>query len=672
MKPLDLILREKLNIDGKTDKNITAETNPLYVSLGEVINLLKNTSDEDTKEMAEDLPGLENLVKLFNLDETEKKALLILLAPEIDPKYERIYAYIQDDLNRKYATIRLMSFLLSGNGNAKNKILAHFLPNFPLQKFSLVKICDGPDEVPYIHRPLRIEESVKNYIIQLYRLDERIKSFCRLTPPLNNGENLSKSKDLLVGIKEGIQRKKRFLVHLYGPSDSEKRNTALVIASQLGYGLLTVNTPIARQNFQSFEELFRILFRESMLSGSLIYFDNFDSVFEDEKYLLHESMLFDVLDELSWLTFFSSRKQWKPKHLPREILFAEHPFPHPAYDESIRLWKENLEEVDGALAREVGSGPAQLFKFTEGEIEEVVRIVKAFKYTGQKIDKKLVYDVCRERVSAELNNLAQNLRLPYRLGDIVLLDEQKKQLENIISSYRNQYKVFEDWGFKRLFLSSGISALFTGPPGTGKTMAAAIMANEMGLDLYRIDLSRIVSKYIGETEKNLAKIFDAADGSGVILFFDEADALFGKRTAVRDAHDRYANIEVSYLLQRIEEYNGPVILASNFRRNIDEAFVRRIHFVLEFPFPDERMRESIWAKVFPPQAPMDNNIDFKFLAKRFKVSGGNIRNIALSSAFFAAEDGCTINMKHVVHGVKSELQKVGKTFEPSDFGSYWV
>jgi len=193
-------------------------------------------------------------------------------------------------------------------------------------------------------------------------------------------------------------------------------------------------------------------------------------------------------------------------------------------------------------------------------------------------------------------------------------------------------------------------------------MAAGIIAHELELDLYRIELSRIVSKYIGETEKNLAQIFDAAEGAGVILFFDEADALFGKRTEVKDAHDRYANIEVSYLLQRIEEYNGLVILASNFRRNIDEAFLRRMHFIVEFPFPDEKMRKEIWKKVFPEEAPLAKNIDFGFLAKNFKLSGGNIRNVALAGAFWATENSGQITMEHLLQGVKREYQKMGKSF----------
>ena len=215
-----------------------------------------------------------------------------------------------------------------------------------------------------------------------------------------------------------------------------------------------------------------------------------------------------------------------------------------------------------------------------------------------------------------------------------------------------------------------MNVLFAGPSGTGKTMSAQIIAGELGLDLYRIDLSTVVSKYIGETEKNLGRIFREAEDSNSILFFDEADALFGKRSEVRDSHDRYANIEISYLLQKMEEYQGIVILATNFRKNIDDAFVRRLHFAVEFPFPDEEYRLQIWQKVFPQEAPLGQDADLELLARQFKVSGGNINNIGVTSAFLAAQDGQVIKMEHLIRATKREYQEMGKLLVESDFGSY--
>jgi SpoVK/Ycf46/Vps4 family AAA+-type ATPase len=231
--------------------------------------------------------------------------------------------------------------------------------------------------------------------------------------------------------------------------------------------------------------------------------------------------------------------------------------------------------------------------------------------------------------------------------------------------------VYSDWGFeKKLSLGKGLNVLFSGPSGTGKTMAAEIVAHELQLDLYKIDLSTIVSKYIGETEKNLNRIFKEGQASNAILFFDEADAIFGKRSEVKDAHDRYANIEIAYLLQKMEEYDGMVVLATNFRKNIDDAFSRRMHFTLDFPVPDELDRKRIWLNIFPGNAPLDKDIDFDFLARQFQITGGNIKNIALGAAFLAAQNGNLINMKNIIRATKREYQKMGKLCTEDDFADY--
>ena len=212
--------------------------------------------------------------------------------------------------------------------------------------------------------------------------------------------------------------------------------------------------------------------------------------------------------------------------------------------------------------------------------------------------------------------------------------------------------------------------MFTGPSGTGKTMAAEIIAGDLGLDLYKIDLSMMVSKYIGETEKNLSAVFSEAETSNAILFFDEADALFGKRSEVKDSHDRYANIEVGYLLQRMEEYEGVVILATNLRKNLDDAFVRRLHFTVEFPFPDEKNRRQIWEGIWPQDTPREPDLDLDSLARRFAVTGGNIRNIAVAAAFLAAHNGNLVDMGHLMRATQREYQKMGKVVAEGEFEHY--
>jgi SpoVK/Ycf46/Vps4 family AAA+-type ATPase len=254
----------------------------------------------------------------------------------------------------------------------------------------------------------------------------------------------------------------------------------------------------------------------------------------------------------------------------------------------------------------------------------------------------------------------------------VLPLDRQDQLRRLANWVRYRHRVHEEWGFgRKLSRGKGLNVLFTGPSGTGKTMAAEVLAGDLGLDLYQIDLSSVVSKYIGETERNLAVIFDEAEDSQAILFFDEADSLFGKRTEVKDAHDRYANIEVNFLLQRVEQYEGVVILASNLQRNLDEAFLRRMFDVVEFPFPDGALRERMWQSHLSGDADRDADIDLPFLGSQFKLTGGNIKNIVLDAAFRAAADGSAIGMKHLMLGTKTELQKQGKLPTKADFDRYY-
>ncbi len=274
----------------------------------------------------------------------------------------------------------------------------------------------------------------------------------------------------------------------------------------------------------------------------------------------------------------------------------------------------------------------------------------------------------RRLAGGHLDELAIRIRPRRSWDDLVLPAEHFAQASELVARYRHRTTVYGPWGFPSV-PSSGLTALFSGPSGTGKTMTAEVLAADLGLDLYRIDLSSVVSKYIGETEKNLERIFTAATAGNVVLFFDEADALFGKRSEVGDAHDRYANIEVSYLLQRLEQYDGLVILATNLRKNMDDAFLRRIDVAIEFDLPEPEQRRAIWEKAFPATAPV-GELDFDFLADRFDVSGGNITNAALAAAFLAADRAEPIGMEHVVLGMKREFQKLGRLRTESEFDRY--
>jgi len=279
-----------------------------------------------------------------------------------------------------------------------------------------------------------------------------------------------------------------------------------------------------------------------------------------------------------------------------------------------------------------------------------------------------VQAACRMLSNRNLGDRARRIVPKHRLSDIVLPDEQRTQLEEVCQQSAHRHVVLGQWGFgRKVSLGKGLNVLFSGPPGTGKTMAAEGLANELQLELYKIDLSQVVSKYIGETEKNLDQVFRAAQSSNAILFFDEADALFGKRSEVSDAHDRYANIEVAYLLQKMEEYEGISILATNLKKNLDEAFVRRIQFIVDFPFPDAQFRRRLWRGMFPAEAPRDASIDLDLLAARFPLAGGNIQNVVINASYLAASNGGLINMKHLMRATRSELKKLGRVINEADF-----
>ncbi len=276
---------------------------------------------------------------------------------------------------------------------------------------------------------------------------------------------------------------------------------------------------------------------------------------------------------------------------------------------------------------------------------------------------------CREQARGRLDDLAQRITTPAGWDELVLPREQKQALHEIVATVRQRATVYERWGFAAKGARGlGVSALFAGTSGTGKTLAAEIVAHELRLDLYRIDLSQVVSKYIGETEKNLQRVFAAAETAGAVLLFDEADALFGKRSEVKDSHDRYANMEVSYLLQRMESYRGLAVLTTNQQQALDPAFRRRIRFIVQFPFPDEPERAAIWARVFPAATPVEG-LDMALLS-RLNVAGGNIRNIALGAAFLAADEGRAVNMSHLLRTARAECAKLGRSLTDTEVGGW--
>lgn len=625
------------------------------------------SSDDILQELAEldkkmiDMEVLNRLKEKLHLNDLEVKIILIVFAPEINSKYERVYAYLQDNLNRVYPTVQLLVLLLCKTPIETQELFDYFIKPSKFTMLHLIEFTSSDSNELLFQQPLRLTSSVRNYLLGDIHLAGTLKSYCHIIEPK---QDYNKNLKVEQYIESGIKNSERYLLNIYGTSKKRKKEEALQIASYFGFGLLCVDTVEAIKDEPLISKLIPLLIRDALLSGTILYFESFDSFLKSERN--QEAKLFTQLEQLAWLTLFSTKTIWSPLNIPKKQNFHAFKETQNEQYELKEYWQNTIGQFDTKLALNIAPLLANTFQFTEDEIDNIIQLLHTQIRFGKSINKKMILELCRSRISNNLSQYAQHIISTNNIEDIVIPSKQRSQLQEVMVHYNYQNKVFEEWGYKKYFQSKGLSLLFSGSSGTGKTMAASILANTLGLELYKIDLSQMTSKYIGETEKNLSKLFNAARESSVILFFDEADAIFGKRTELKDSHDRYANIEVSYLLQSIEEYDGIVILASNFRENIDEAFLRRLRFVIDFPTPDAAQRSKLWYKLLPLEV-LEKPLDFHTIAKNFKLSGANIRNVALYAAFNAAGEEKKIEMKHIHKALKNELEKVGVTINEDDF-----
>jgi ATP-dependent 26S proteasome regulatory subunit len=608
---------------------------------------------------------LQQLGHLLGLSPFEMDCLLICLAPEIDPRYERLYAYLQDDVTKRRPSVDLVLNLLCATIESKMEGRQRFLYNAPLVRHRLLQLFEDPSQPKptLLGRYIRIDERIVNYLLESDEPDNRLQAYLKRVEPKSRLDSLvmpSERKARLARLL-GDPEARRVILYLQGPYGSGKQATAEALCRKLNLALLVVDGKRLATNTEAdFQLLLQLASREAVLQSAALYWSGFDALLAEDKSSLLSALLGELGARLG-ATFLSGEIAWHPADELRDRLFIRLEVPRPLYAERRRVWDAALdkkEEIDIASL-------ATKFRFTPGEIQNAVTTARNLARWRDPDQSNIMmadlYEGCRLQSNRKLSALARKIKPNYTWNDIILPPDRVQQLREICNSVKYRSVVYDQWGFDRkLSLGKGLNILFAGPPGTGKTMAAEIIAGELALDLYKIDLSSVVSKYIGETEKNLARIFSEAETSNAILFFDEADALFGKRSEVRDSHDRYANIEVGYLLQRMEEYEGVVILATNFRKNMDEAFVRRVHFTVEFPFPDEADRRRIWETIWPKEAPRNADVDLEHVARSFEIAGGNIRNIALGAAFLAAENGGAVNMRHLLHATRREYQKMGK------------
>ena len=602
------------------------------------------------------------LAGLFELDSFEVDVVLACLAPEMDARYERLYAYLHDDLTRRQPTAGLVLDLLFPSIDDRAAARRLLSPQAPLRKHHLVQPGDD----------LRLDPRVVAFLLEDDSVDERLGSAARVVLPEGDLGELTlpaELRDRLAGLMRPARDAGNLVLYLQGSYGVGRRTVAAACCAALGINLLVVDgARLAAARADEFELAVRLADREARLQGAVLLWQGFDVLLAEDRQAQLAALL-EVLDEHPGPVFLSGGAVWEPADALASKPFVRLELPRPDTAGRAALWHAALG-VGAANGLDL-QAVANTFRLTGGQIRDAAATARGLALArdpaAPTVTQADLQAACRLQSNRKLAELAQKLTPHFSWDDLVLPADQMAQLREIANHIRYRTVVYQAWGFDaKLALGKGLNVLFAGPPGTGKTMAADVLAGALGLDLYRIDLSMVVSKYIGETEKNLARIFAEARTSNAVLFFDEADALFGKRTQVHDAHDRYANVEISYLLQKMEEYQGLVILATNLRKNIDEAFVRRLHFAVDFPIPGPANRLRIWAQIWPAATPRDPSLDLDVLAEQVEVAGGNIRNIALASAFLAAADGGTVTMRHVRDAVRREYQKIGKVLTPND------
>ncbi len=705
---LDLLLEQAIKkFRASHQENIPAEFSGVYISEAEIDNFLQQTKETQNQAWAEAKTqlitlqseiqqriqeslsagislSLPYLCQIFNLSLFETDILLLTLAPELNLRYQKLYAYLQDDVNRKRPSVELALRLFCFNFSECIQAREIFLSNSPLLNLPLILLHEDPTERPatLLNRSLKLDTRITEFLLGSDTLDSRL---CDPTPMVWRAKPLHHLHQLILpeAVKATLQRiisleinHSSWLCILHGTAGVGKKACAEVVAQGRKQSLLVLDLPTMLHAEHPFSTLLNIAFREAKLYKDIVYLDGWQELLKEEpKYRNAIKLVEHQIEQFRGLVFLATHITWQPSHAQHyQFIHIELPLP----DESSRLllWQNSLNHSHNIDPEVNLNYLASAFRFSGGQIQKAIKHAENHAFLQQNQNYTLTTEDllkgCRLESNQHLVTFARKI-IPKRIWqDLVLPKDTLTQLRELCQQVRYRSKVYTDWGFdNKLSLGKGLIALFTGNSGTGKTLSAEILAKDLGLELYQVDISLVVSKYIGETEKNLSRVFDEAQASNAILFFDEADALFGKRSDVKDAHDRYANIEVNYLLQRVEEYEGVIILSSNLSKNIDNAFVRRLHFSIEFPFPDEHHRLQIWRRIFPEKVPLSGELDFEFLARKFKIAGGNIKNVALASAFRAANDGNAIKMEHLMLAMKREYQKLGKVCERSDFEKYY-
>jgi len=647
-----------------------------------------------------DLP-LARLVMTLQLTVWECRLLVLCLAGEWNRKYEQWFAYLNDDVTCRYVTPDLALRLLCDTEEERQYARERLGGDSVLRKLLLEPDEGGASSSSQAQTgrqrlkwPLRLDARVVSYLLATEPLDARLTEWASAFEVAETGEDMlgdwpddevtrmmrmwMGERGTEDGFEAGPGRHNGSgdsgvpFLYLWGPIGGGKQHRLHMLASSRKQRLLTIDVDLLPHDAERLHLTLHRIVREAALTDAMLHWAEKRGTGPDLA-SFRTAVLSVLRDYIACtprpLMAWTSRQQRRRADLPvpESAMYREAKMAAPPAAERIAMWASIGASEE--MARDLGNK----LRFTRGQISQAwERALLLASDRREALPSRGDLELAaRTQFNHRLAELADPIRPARDWGDLILPAESLSLIQEACNRFKHRETVLGQWGFgRKLPYGTGVHMLFAGPPGTGKTMTAEIVARELGLELYRIDLSRIVSKYIGETEQRLKELFDEAEQSGAILFFDEGDALFGKRTEVKDSHDRYANMEASYLLQRIEAYDGVTILATNLMQNMEEALIRRISVVVKFPAPGPAERELIFRAHLPPEAPVSDDLDLEFLAERMEVSGGQIKNIVLAAAFMAAAEQKPISMSHLVRASGQELRKTGKIFVKEIFAPY--
>lgn len=652
----ELELHYQTNYGNDSNKSVVEKDSSL---------LFRNNQEELNKagEALQAPSALDRLVTIFGFSDFERKILLMCAGVELDAGFNSLVASLNRDPTNSYPTFSLaLGVFPEAHWSAVS-------PQSPLRYWRLLEI---DNKTLITKSSLKINESILHYLTGVQYLDEQLND---LVEPLAKRNKLVPSQitisnDLAWACRDKIHSSSLPILQLKGPNNPDKKTIAADVCEKIGFHLYSLSSDVIPTNSDENRELIRLWNRESALKSCALYLDCNDINPSDKS--INQALSYFV-DRIQGLLILSiSEHAPAIKRSKMEVLV-----PMPSPEEQSQLWNDGFNEWAPHLENSLPNIVTQ-FNLSAHDIYSISSGINVQNLTNNNNHintengflAEKIWKACCNHTRPKLDQLIERIEPVASWNEIVLPQTQKQILKELVIQVKQRNKVYYEWGFSKMGSRGlGISALFTGESGTGKTMASEVLANELQLDLYKIDLSQVVNKYIGETEKNLKRIFDAAEEGGAILLFDEADALFGKRSDVKDSHDRYSNIEVSYLLQRMETYRGLAILTTNMKSAIDTAFLRRIRFVVNFSYPDQINRAEIWRRIFPLDTPQ-KELDFEKLS-RLNVPGGNIRNIALNAAFLAANENIPVQMQHILQAARSEYIKLEKSMSSFEIKE-WV